>query len=78
LTPTPTANGAQMKYFYKNFPSYKPLVVSVYLDSPQNPYGICGGQSGSGTGFALMLRFYSVTIVSLSSPVRRNNSNLTR
>jgi hypothetical protein len=48
---------------------------SMFIQIHPKTHVICGGQSGSGKGFALILQFYSVTTVSFFSPVRRKLRN---
>ena len=42
--------------------SRKPLTAEPRVRSRVNPFGICGGQSGTGTGFPLSITFYRCSI----------------
>jgi hypothetical protein len=44
-----------------------PITVEAHVRTRVAPSGICGGQSGAGTGFFRVLRFSPVCIISLRS-----------
>jgi hypothetical protein len=43
--------------------SRRPLTAEARVRSPVGPRGICGGQSGTGTGFSRVLRFSPVNFI---------------
>jgi hypothetical protein len=43
--------------------SRRPLTAGAQVRVRVGPYGICGGQSGTGTGFSPVLRFSPVNII---------------
>jgi hypothetical protein len=70
LTPIPTANGAQMKHFYKKhsvIQKFRCQYLSRFAPKPIRYFWW--------TVFALILRFYSVAPVSFFWPVHRSLSN---
>jgi hypothetical protein len=51
--------------------SRRPLTAESQVRARVNPCGICGGQSGAGTGFLRFIRFYPVNNIppSFSIPI---------
>jgi hypothetical protein len=49
----------------------RPVTKEAQVRARVSPCGICGGQSGTGTGFSRVLRFFSVNIIPpwLSTPM---------
>jgi hypothetical protein len=60
-------SNAPLSYCYKAVPWFRSLVAGLSLQEDRvhthvNPYGICGGQSGTGTGFSEFFGFFPVNI----------------
>jgi hypothetical protein len=43
--------------------SRRPVIAEARVRSRVSPCGICGGQSGTGTGFSRVLRLFAVSII---------------
>jgi hypothetical protein len=46
--------------------SRRPLTAEARVRTRVNPYGICGGQNGTGTGFSLSSSVFPVNIIPTS------------
>jgi hypothetical protein len=53
------------KYCPSQVVSRRPLTAEARVRSRASPYGVCGGQSGTGTGFSLSFRFSPVNFIPL-------------